>query len=255
MISFVSVVITHHLNENQDYLDLCLKSLEKKQQPNSEYEVIVIAGSKGPPICPPWVRLYWEPKYETYAQKMNYGVSLASDKATHVITGQDDLLFGRDCIDGLLEVAQDYGILLNPIGTCDQDIFFKARFKFGNKILPRFFKKELIAGLEDEIMDYKPNCPVMFTTQVAYLYCTLIPIALWRSIGGLDETYRNGVEDTDFCMAAKAKGIPAMVTPNAFCIHFGGQTSGQMDLTETHKLNYSHFKQKWGFDLAEYYSK
>jgi GT2 family glycosyltransferase len=43
--------------------------------------------------------------------------------------------------------------------------------------------------------------------------CVLIPRPLYHELGGLDEAYRNGYEDCDFCLRARQAGRQVVYTP------------------------------------------
>ncbi len=54
--------------------------------------------------------------------------------------------------------------------------------------------------------------------------CVVIPAAVYLRLDGLDEAYRNGFEDCDFCLRARRLGLRVTYTP-ASVIHHHGQKS------------------------------
>lgn len=245
----ISVLIPFHLNENQEYLDLCLKSLERQ---NVNMEVIVIAGCEKEPMVPSWVKLDHSTETSSYAHKINRGVSLSNPLNQYLMFAQDDLIFGKDSIRNLIGCLRDYAMLLNPISNCDNHFLYEADLKVqkGEEllVLERFMKMNQIKGFEEEIMNMEgsPN-KLMFPVKINYLYCTILARHAWNLIGPMDENYVNGCEDTDYCMRAKQKNIACSVTPNAFVFHFGGATTSKVKLESTEK-NYERFIAKWGWD-------
>lgn len=54
--------------------------------------------------------------------------------------------------------------------------------------------------------------------------CAAIPRFIWKALGGLDERYRNGYEDIDFCLRAREKGYVVAYEPRAVLTHAESQT-------------------------------
>lgn len=81
--------------------------------------------------------------------------------------------------------------------------------------------------------------------------CALIPAAVYRELGGLDVAYRNGFEDVDFCLRARAAGYRVVFTPGSAIRHKGQSTPGR---TEHDEANWRLFRERWGgkveYDLA-----
>lgn len=245
----ISVLIPFHLNENQRFLDLCLQSIEKQ---NIEKEVIVISGADTEPIVPEWVKLDHNSEKTSYAKKINRGALLSNPGSKYILIAQDDLIFGRDAIKGLVEMAQDFAVILNPLSNCDNHYWYESIMEVTNdegqtKTLERFMKYHDIIGFQDAIMNLKPNVKMMFPVKHNFLYCSLVPRNVWNLVGPLDEEYINGCEDTDYCMRAKQKHINTTVTTNAFVFHFGGATTSKVELTHADK-NCERFISKWGWD-------
>lgn len=57
--------------------------------------------------------------------------------------------------------------------------------------------------------------------------CMLMPAALYRDLGGLDEAYRNGFEDIDFCLRLEEKGHEVWYEPSCVIVHHESQTAGR----------------------------
>lgn len=80
----------------------------------------------------------------------------------------------------------------------------------------------------------------------------LVASKLWKTLGGLDETFFMYAEEADFCYRAKKLGYQPIVTPTAKIIHHGGGSeknlSGKMIKLLTGKVTFinkhhSHIKQ------------
>jgi GT2 family glycosyltransferase len=246
----VSVIITTHLNENQKYLDLCLKSLEL--QTGIDKEVVVVAGTPNKPEVPDWVKLEWTTEQTPYAKKMNHGVRVSNPHNKYLLTGQDDLIFGKDSLKNLCSIADNCAIILNPLSNCDNHWLYEGDFKVKNALseltLERFMTYDQIKGFERAIMEMPPGPKVMHPVRHNCLYASLIPRQVWNILGGLDEGYVNGVEDTDFCERGRQQGLNCFVTSHAFVFHFGGATTNKVHLDKNDE-NFRRFEQKFGYSL------
>lgn len=76
-----------------------------------------------------------------------------------------------------------------------------------------------------------------------------VPAALWQELGGLDEGYVYGYEDTDFCLRARERGARIVVQRNAEAVHGECGTrprGGAQDV-----MNAKRFQARWGHRLGE----
>ena len=72
--------------------------------------------------------------------------------------------------------------------------------------------------------------------------CMLMPAALYRDLGGLDEAYRNGFEDIDFCLRLEQKGHEVWYEPGCRIVHHESQTAGR----KLHDFdNHALFMSRW----------
>lgn len=56
--------------------------------------------------------------------------------------------------------------------------------------------------------------------------CVAIRRTVWDGIGGLDENYRNGFEDDDYCLRSREQGAQIGVHPKMLAIHKEAQSTG-----------------------------
>jgi GT2 family glycosyltransferase/ADP-heptose:LPS heptosyltransferase len=78
--------------------------------------------------------------------------------------------------------------------------------------------------------------------------CLCVPKGLYEALGGLDEAFRNGGEDADFCMRVRAKGCKVVYTPRCEVLHFEGRTAGRGDHIEQ---NRRLLVERWGGALVQ----
>ena len=73
--------------------------------------------------------------------------------------------------------------------------------------------------------------------------CVMIPSRIYAALGGLDEAYKNGFEDCDFCERARRAGHRITYTPASVIYHFGQSSTGR---TDHENANAKLFKERWG---------
>jgi GT2 family glycosyltransferase/glycosyltransferase involved in cell wall biosynthesis len=73
--------------------------------------------------------------------------------------------------------------------------------------------------------------------------CFMIHRDLFLQLAGFDESYRNGVEDIDLCLRARAAGWKVVYEPRSVVYHLEGQSAGRFDHV---KENLMLFFERWG---------
>jgi GT2 family glycosyltransferase/glycosyltransferase involved in cell wall biosynthesis len=86
--------------------------------------------------------------------------------------------------------------------------------------------------------------------------CLLVPRAVFRELGGLDPEFRNGHEDTDFCLRARQRGYRVRYVAGSVIYHHIGSSRGRYD---SEGENERRFAAKWGgkivSDLHDYVTR
>ena len=73
--------------------------------------------------------------------------------------------------------------------------------------------------------------------------CLLVRTALWRDLGGLDESYPFGLEDVDLCLRARQRGARIFCSGETDSLHFESMTPGRVELdVPSRRL----FMERWG---------
>ncbi|MCC5822418.1 MAG: glycosyltransferase family 2 protein [Phycisphaerales bacterium] len=88
--------------------------------------------------------------------------------------------------------------------------------------------------------------------QAVIAACCVTPADLYRRLGGLDEAYRTGYEDLEYCFRARELGRAVLCTGASVIGHHGGSSPGRF---ETDTANRRLFHERWDGvvrpDLAE----
>ncbi|HRI80909.1 MAG TPA: glycosyltransferase family 2 protein [Opitutaceae bacterium] len=77
--------------------------------------------------------------------------------------------------------------------------------------------------------------------------CALLSTALWRELGGFDEGYRNGGEDIDLCLRARAAGRSNAVALRSTVLHHVSASPGRRQHDEA---NSRRLTLRWRREIA-----
>jgi GT2 family glycosyltransferase/glycosyltransferase involved in cell wall biosynthesis len=72
--------------------------------------------------------------------------------------------------------------------------------------------------------------------------CMLVRRALFESLGGFDEGFRNGFEDIDLCLKVRRAGAKVIYQPSSVVVHLEEQTPGRKDFDSE---NLKRFLEMW----------
>jgi GT2 family glycosyltransferase len=89
--------------------------------------------------------------------------------------------------------------------------------------------------------DYPP-ARVTREFQMVTAACWLVPRALFLELNGFDPIFKNGCEDTDFCLRAREHGRKILYVGDSVIYHHGASSPGRMDHEDP---NLSYFHRKW----------
>lgn len=79
--------------------------------------------------------------------------------------------------------------------------------------------------------------------QVVTAACLLVRRAVWDELGGLDEAFRNGYEDVDFCLRANEHGHEVHYCPTSVVHHLESASRGYE--TEIDRANRELYRSRW----------
>lgn len=218
-------------------LRACLQSLRAQENPVAT-EVIVVDNASGDDT----VRMLAEEFAEviTLLNPENRGFAAATNQALAGARGQylmmlnPDTVVPPDAIGRLVEVAEAHpeaGIVAPKLVYPDGSLQYSCRrfptitaAIFRNTFLGALFPKARAAA--DYVMadwDHDSVRAVDWASGAALL----IRRELYQQIGPLDEGFRWGSEDVDYCLRAHQAGWPVLYTPQPVIVHAVGRSSDQ----------------------------
>lgn len=246
-----AIVMLHHEPRNEHYLHLALESIRRQ---DVEKEVIVVDSSDTPKNYPSWVKPLYVDHSTNSAVAANLGVKECTD-SKYLMFCNDDVVFGANSIHEqvmVMEMFDEKGVILNAWSNCDVGFHHHSHVIISGKYYPRQFPIEDITDADKEFMMNESPKGRHLLIPVPWLcfYATMMPLALWRKMGGLDEKFASGPDDRDFCMrAAKEYKVGCVLNMRPTIWHFSGQTiakKNQEAANANRLVNSKYFQEKWG---------
>lgn len=243
----VSIIVTAYLQESKPYLDACIQSIHNLNYPKELIETIL--------VCPTW----YQPKYDNVTTvtpcmgayhnpiAVNYGMNQASKDSKYLFMMNDDVILTRNSLARLIEAAGDADVCLSPISNCDNYGHYQLQFPGG--LTERQYRIEQIKHLIPDMLASDSLYPTGFIfPQTLYLYANLFPRKVWEKVGGFDENFKTGFDDTDWCMRAQRAGVRLAIAMNSLVWHCSGAsadtTMGKLD-SDVRAENEKYFRTKW----------
>lgn len=183
--------------------------------------------------------------------KTNKGFSIAHNQAGRIAQGEYILLLNNDTLvsPGFLKTMEDTFKLDPKIGAVgclivkmdDTKKVQHAGVMFTDDYIPY----ELGLGIPDTIPAIPMSDPrVRSVREVPSVTaaCVMIKRDVFEKVGGFDEEYKNGWEDTDLMLKIREKGYKIWYNGNAtiFHKHFGSVNVGRFAFEKENRLRYEY---------------
>ena len=233
--SLVSVVI---LEYNLPELTInCLRSL-KESTPCVPFEVILVDNSMVKAdvdyrAASGIEELVYEKSAKNlgFAGGCNRGASLAKGQWLYFLN--NDTLLRKDSIDELVKVLvldADVGIVGSKLLYEDGTLQHAGMMVDVISRLPR--TRGYLWPPED------PSTDLALDVQMVTGASIMVRKELFERLGGLDETYKNGFEDIDFCLKALKKGYKVIYNPRSILVHLESKSKGRFDCETENQRRY-----------------
>lgn len=207
-------IIILNWNGKHDTLD-CLKSLSKIDHDGIKTHIVVVDngssdGSSG-------IIKKQFPQVAIIDNKTNLGFGAGANQGAKYAqaNGADFLLF----LNNDTMVNEDFLVALWEFcETCQKDvvspyIYYHNSHKLwycGGRVIWPIARIEPIKCIERD--DF-------YQAELLSACCMLVSKKAWETVGQFDEKYFFGLEDTDWCLRAKKKGIALWVNPKSKILH------------------------------------
>lgn len=169
----------------------------------------------------------------------NLGFSKAHNQAARIAQGDYLLLLNNDTMvsPGFIqemkrtfEIDPDIGVVGCLILTLDDFDSGKKVSHAGVMFTEDYVPYELgpvVASIAPGIPFSDPRVKQTREVPSVTFACVMISRKCWDAVGGLDEEYINGWEDSDFCLKARELGYKVWYTGNAMIKHRKHGTTGR----------------------------
>lgn len=171
----------------------------------------------------------------SFAKNNNTMAKQATGK--HFVLLNNDTVLTKRWLEPMLELANEpsVGVVANWHTVPGATTVNHAGVVFDDQ----FRDRRLYEGLDlgDLTQARRPR-----EMQAVIFACCVIPSELYRSMGGLDESYRTGYEDLEFCFRARSRGQAVLCTGASVIGHHGGSSPRRF---ETDTANRRLFHERW----------
>lgn len=171
----------------------------------------------------------------TFARNNNTMAEHARGK--HIVLLNNDTVLTNRWLEPMLELASEptVGVVANWHTVPGATTVNHAGVVFDRQHRDR----RLYEGLDLEDLAHARRPREM---QAVIFACCVIPTDLYRGLGGLDESYRTGYEDLEFCFRARSQRRAVVCTGASVIGHHGGSSPRRF---ETDTANRRLFHQRW----------
>jgi GT2 family glycosyltransferase len=198
-----------------------------------------------------WLRVLRNPSNLGFVRGNNRGIAAADPESDIVLLNNDLELTQRDWLQRLRRAAhsrEDAGIVGCRLRLPDGRLLHAGAY-----ILPDTCWGQQLGSLEKDIGQY----PGLREVEGIVFACAYIRREVIRAVGGLSEDYQSYFEDTDYSLAARARGFNTFVAGDVTLVHDEhGSTSGDpRAFMLIFQKSREAFRRKWGKALEARYGR
>ena len=198
-----------------------------------------------------WLRVIRNPTNLGFVRGNNAGIAAADPESDIVLLNNDLELTQKDWLQRLRAAAhsrEDAGIVGCRLRLPDGRLLHAGAY-----ILPDTCWGQQLGSLEKDIGQY----PGLREVEGIVFACAYVRREVIRAIGGLSEDYRSYFEDTDYSLAARARGFKTFVAGDVTLVHEEhGSTSGDpRTFMQIFQKSRETFRRKWGKALEARYGR
>lgn len=209
------------------YLKECIKSIRL----NTDWPCNIIVVNSGTDGTNEWLNqhnpdiiAYNHPTRLHFAAAVNMGIRLG--KAPYVCILNDDTILAQHWLPALMHEAMKPRVAgVNPWSNCDCGWLHHESPVVGGVQLHPGMSYEQVQRIIPQLYVQRHEKVVTKRDWLA-MFCTLIPRYIIDKVGDLDENFKSGCEDVDYCkrILAQFPNHQFVTTFDSWVFHFGGAT-------------------------------
>jgi GT2 family glycosyltransferase len=244
----ISVIVP--VFRNSVLLEYCLDKLT--QQAPSGTEIIVVDDASGPETR---TVLSQFPRVRLVEHAWNRGNTVAYNTGAKAASGSILIFMDSDILvqSETVESLRDTLCSVPSIGAVGTLLLFPQNstiqhvgVAFDSWVLSHVYKGRSLSDLKlKDIEERQAVTAALFACKKATYLC----------VGGFDQTYRDGLEDIDFCLKCRAHGLTNVVATEARAYHLESATRGpykQIRRTYNYSIFFTRWAGKFKVDIGEY---
>lgn len=246
----VDIVIATY--QNLKYLQLCVESIRATTDwPHN----IIVSASGNSDGSFDWIQKQPDVIHHLSRERMHFSKAnnegIKIGKEPYVCLLNDDTIVSKGWLTHLMHEAMKPGVgAVGPFSNCDRGWLHDEEIVVdGVRLIPGMSIPD-VEKVIPQIRDYAHDKRIVPRKWVAF-YATLLSRAAIEKVGLLDEGFKSGDEDVDYCFRLRQAGYRILQTYDSFVFHFGGKTRKQVD-TQSHEQhqredaeNHKYFIEKW----------
>jgi len=241
---------------NLPYLRECVESIRK----NTDWPHNIIVVNSGTDGTADWLRAQPDIISVNSSGRLHFSaannVGLKAAREKYVCLLNDDTIVSRNWLGALMHEAMKPNVgAVGPFSNCDRGWIHNDPIVISGKDLVCGMVLDQVKDIIPEIYKWEHKKEV-YPREWLPFYCAVIPRAAIDKVGLLDEGFRSGDEDVDYCRRLTQAGYVFRQTNDSFVFHFGGRTryAGAKGIdVSRHEIedsqNHGYYFKKWG-DLA-----
>ena len=255
----ISIIIAN--KDHVEDLSRCVESIINIST-YENYEIIIVENNS----TTPEIKAYYEemvkhPAVSVVEYKGSFNYSKINNFGVSHATGEFVLLLNNDTqviTANWMEEMLMYG-QRNDVGVVGAKLYYDDR---------TIQHAGIVIGLGEHRTaghtHYKvPEANVGYMGKLCYAQdvtavtgaCLLVRRSLYEEVGGLDESFAVALNDVDFCLRIREKGLLNVFTPFAELYHFESKSRGSDNKKDAKAIRYkeesARFKERWKVALAE----
>jgi glycosyltransferase involved in cell wall biosynthesis len=157
-----------------------------------------------------------------FSHAINAGISVG--KAEYVCLLNDDTIVSVNWINGMMYEAMKPGVgAVNPFSNCDKGWLHDESMSVGGVELVPGMSFDAVEPIITKLYTLSHGKVVTQRSWVAF-FATVIPRAVIDKVGKLDEGFKSGCEDSDYCLRIAKAGYRMLTTYDSVVFHLGGTT-------------------------------
>lgn len=254
----VDIVIPTY--NNLPYLKTCVESIRRTTA--WSYNIIVV--DSGDDDTYEWLKaqtdvISWKsPVRLHFSAATNAGIKMAKEK--YLVMLNNDTIVSWGWLQAMMHEAMKPGAgAIGPFSNNEKQRLHNEPIMMKGKEIGWWANYEDVADLIPDIENYSHAKEVHEHTWISF-YGTLFPRQVIGKVGLLDEEFKSGSEDVDYCRRIRLQGYRVLQTYDAFIFHFVSKTlrrewelNGAVRAQEDVR-NRAHYDWKYGKPMAVFFT-